>query len=99
MKLYITFTKKIYNSTNDPEIKLLILLNYRDDDLFKSLKKIKKYLRMIQKRISENDIDGSYYYIDKLKDEYNKFEIKIKERINFLVKIRAFDLAKNSKVH
>jgi len=95
LKLYNSYANKIYKRINNPDLKLLFWISYRDEDLKKTIEDIYKYREEFYKRVREGDLNEAYRIFKEIEKLYSSFENKIIERIENLIKIRALDIAKS----
>lgn len=96
LHIYNTYARKIFEKTNDPEIKLLLLVFYYDKDLKEFIERMKAEREEFLKKINEENSFEAYLIYKQFEKDYNEFKNRIYERIESLVKIRALDIARKS---
>ena len=97
VSLYRLHAKKLFNKIQDNDAKMLLLMSFKDNDILNILEDIVDRKKIFDEYIRNNQIKKAYLVYKDIDYKYKLAESILYNRIEDLVKIRAFDIAKSKK--
>jgi|GEM_PF-4666789 len=92
---YGMYTKKLLKKIDDPYLRALVILSYKDGDLKEAYDLLVKTKDLYYEALSKKYTEEAYFLFQKANKLYKEIEDKVIERILNLVRIYALFLAKS----
>lgn len=96
LNLYRLHSKKIFNKMNNQDMKALLLISYKEDDILNNIKEIINNREIFKEYLNENNYRKAYMVYRNIKDKYDITEKILIDRIEEIIKIRALDIMKST---
>ncbi|BFI73581.1 hypothetical protein YN1_5680 [Nanoarchaeota archaeon] len=93
--LYRLHARKLFNKMKNQEAKALLLISYKEDDIVDLLNQILQEKELFRDLVEKNELDHAYKVYKDIEYKYKLAENILTNRIEELVKIRAFDIMKS----
>ena len=94
--LYRLHAKKLFNRMRNQEAKALLLISYKEDDILDLLREIIQEREIFKDLLERNELDKAYKIYKDIEYKYKLAENLLTNRIEELIKIRAFDIIKSN---
>ncbi|MGC9079133.1 MAG: hypothetical protein ACP5G1_00130 [Nanopusillaceae archaeon] len=96
LDLYRLHSKKLMKKIKNEEIKALLLISYKEDDILEMIENIMYEKELLKDYLEKNDLNNAYRIYKDIKYKYKMIEKILIDRIEDLIKIRALDIMKSN---
>ncbi|MGC9133047.1 MAG: hypothetical protein ACP5GJ_01410 [Nanopusillaceae archaeon] len=94
--LYRLHARKLLKKIENEDAKALLLISYKEDDILELLNEIIQEREIFKDLVEKNELDKAYRLYKDIEYKYKLAENILTDRIEELVKIRAFDIMKSN---